>query len=446
MSKLSKIFFSLFLLASLIFTGVFSLNTVALEPTLPDTSKAENIFLYNTNTDKIIYSKNLNKKIFPGSAVKIMTGLIICERFYDSLDEQITITQEMIDSSTGWNIKLKAGMTVSIENLLYGLLCGGGNDATIALAIHCSGSVDRFVDDMNAKASALKMKNTYFTNPTGIDDPLMYSTAADVLILAKEAYKNDLYLDISSAMSYVYTPKGTSEEIKFFNRNALISNFYAIGYRNLNAYGMISGNTTSGGYCTVTYSEKNGTGYLCATMNASADDDNIYSYSIINSLLDFAFDNYSYIQIAKKDEFICTVDTRFALPDNNSNAKIKCVIMDDVYTLTYKDINVETDLDYRYYLYSDVLDAPIENGIIIGGVDILYGNEVIGNAFLVTDDEIASSGILIGLNNLKIFFTGRFFLISLCIAIISLLIYKRIELMLLRKGNRKSKNYSKRFY
>ena len=446
MNKSLKIIISLILLVSLLLTGLFSFNVTAQELTLPDTSKAENIFLYNTNTDKIVYSKNINKKIFPGSTVKIMTGLIICESFYNRLDEQVAITQEMIDNSSGWNIKLKEGMTVSVKDLLYGILCGGGNDAAIALAIHCSGSVDRFVSDMNAKATALKMKNTYYTNPTGLDDDLMYSTASDILILAKEAYKNDLYLDISSSMSYVYTPQGSSEEIKFFNRNALISNFYSLGYRNLNAYGIIAGNTTSGGYCAITYSEKNGTGYLCAAMNASADDNNIYSYSIVNSLLDFAFDNYSYLQIAKKNEFICTLDTRFALPDNNSNTKVKCVIMDDVYTLTNKNINVDTDLKYRYYLHTEVLDAPIEKGAIVGGVDILYDGEVIGNAFLITDEEIDPSKILLRLNNFKIFFTGRFFILSLSITIISLLIYSRINMIILRKGKRKKKNISKHFY
>ena len=441
-----KNFSVFFLIISLLFTFILPLDTAAQTPTVPDTSMAEYVFLYNVNTDKMIYSKNSNKKMFPGSAVKIMTGLIICEKFADSLEEKVTITQEMIDQSAGWNIKLEAGMVVTVNDLLHGILCGGGNDAAIALAVFSSGSVETFVNDMNEKAKSLKLKNTHFTNPTGLDDPDMYSTAADILLLAKEAYKNTLYLNASSAMSYVYTPQETTDEIKFFNKNALISNFYALGYRNLNAYGLISGSTSLGGYCTVTYSEKNGTGYLCGTMNAQYDSENIHSYSIINSLLNYAFDNYSYVQIAKKNEFVCTANTEFALPENKKDALVKCVIMDDVYTLTHQDIDIDNELEYRPYLHTETLKAPVEEGTIVGGVDIIYDGEVIGNAFLITSSNIEASKLLLFLNNLKSFFTGRFFILSLCFSVIALLTYSRVNILILRKGRRKKKNLSKRFY
>lgn len=436
----------LFLTFSFLFTGYLNLIAHAQISSIPDTSKAECVFLYNVNTDRMIYSKNATQKIFPGSAVKIMTGLIICERFADNLDQTVCITQEMIDLSYGWNIRLEENMLVTVKDLLYGMLCGGGNDATVALAIFCSGSVDQFVSDMNDKARSLKLNNTYYTNPTGLDDPSMYSTVSDTLILAKEAYKNELYIDVSSAMSYVYIPHGTTNEIKFFNRNSLISNFYALGYRNLNAYGLISGNTSLGGYCTITYSEKNRTGYLCGVMNAQADTDNIYSYSIVNSLLDYAFDNYSYVQIAEKDKFICTVNTKFALPENKKDTVIRCVIMNDVYTLMHNDVDLKNDLEYRSYLHTEYLKAPVKKDMIVGGVDILYKGEVIGNAFLVTQNGVEASKLLIVLDGLKSFFTGRFFILSLCFSAIGLLTYGRLNTIGSRKIKRKSKNISKRFY
>lgn len=437
---------TLFLIFSLFFAVILTPKTLAESPSIPDTSNAEYVFLYNVNTDKMIYSKNAAQRMFPGSAVKIMTGLIICEKFGTQLDEKVTVTQEMIDLSVGGTIKLEEGMIVTVKDLLYGMLCGGGNDATVALAIYCSGSVQQFVNDMNDKAKSLKMNNTYYTNPTGLDDSSMYSTVSDILILAKEAYKNELYIDVSSAMSYVYTPQGTNDEIKIFNRNALISNFYALGYRNLNAYGLISGNTSLGGYCTVTYSEINGTGYLCGAMNAKGDSDEIYSYTIVNSLLDYAFDNYSYVQIAEKNKFICTVNTKFALPENKKDAVVRCVIMNDVFTLTHNDVDLENKLEYRPYFYTEPLAAPVEQGVIVGGVDILYGGEVIGNAFLITEDSVEASNLLIVLDSLKSFFTGRFFILSVCFSIIGLLIYSRLNIVNSRKAKRKSKNVSKRFY
>ena len=130
--------------------------------------------------------------MFPGSSVKMMTGLIACEMLGTRLDEVVEITDELIKGAQGWNIKLKAGMRVTVKDLLYGVLCGCGNDATTAIATLCSGGVNSFVEYMNIKAESLGMKNTHFTNPTGIDDSLMYSTLSDIMIIAKEVCKNQL--------------------------------------------------------------------------------------------------------------------------------------------------------------------------------------------------------------------------------------------------------------
>ena len=415
-------------------------------PTVPNTSNAEFVSLYNVNTDKIIYSKNTNKKMFPGSAVKMMTGLIACEMIGNRLDETVLITEDMIKESQGWNIRLQPGMVVTVEDLLYGVLCGCGNDATLALAKLCSGSVRAFVSDMNLKAQELGMKSTYFTNPTGLDDSNMYSTLSDIMIVAKEASKNQLYLDISTAMSYVYTPEGTEQEIKFFNRNSLISNFYALGYRNLYSYGLIAGNTELGGYCAITYAEKGGTGYICAVMNAQATDDTIYSYEIVNSLLDYAFDNYSYVRIAEKGMKICTAKTNFAMPTSQEEQLVSCIVSEDVYALTYMSIDPETDLDYRYYLHNEPLNAPVSAGMIVGGADIIYKGEVIGSAMLIAEDDVQASNMLIMLDKIRDFFLSRTFWLSLILAVSGLILYRKRTLTFYRKGKKKRRDDVKRFY
>ena len=435
-----------FLLCIITVFEIFTVFSCADIPAVPDTSNAKYVSLYNVNTDKVIYSKSTNERMFPGSAVKMMTGLIACEALDDRLDETVVITEEMIVASQGWNIKLKAGMTVTVEDLLYGVLCGCGNDAALAVATLCSGSISGFVDDMNAKALELGMKNTYFTNPTGLDDRNMYSTLSDIMILAKEAADNELYLDVSTAMSYVYTPEGTDEEIKFFNRNSLISNFYALGYRNLYAYGLIAGNTELGGYCAITYAEKNGTGYICAVMNAEATDDTIYSYSIVNSLLDYAFDNYSYVRIAEKGQRICTAETKFAMPTSDDEQLVSCIVSDDVYALTYMEIDPKNDLEYRYYLHNQPLNAPITAGMVVGGADIIYNGEVIGSAMLIAEEDVEASGMLLKLEKLRAFFMGRFFWLSIIFIVVGLFFYFKISLLRFRKGKRKRKNNVKKFY
>lgn len=433
---------STFILSLAALFSLFGIFAYADGGTAPDVSHANAVCLYNVNAEKNILSKNMQEKIFPGSAVKMMTGLIACEQLSDRLGERVTVTEEMLDGVQGYSVKLTAGMSVTLEELLYGAVCGCGNDAASALAVICGGSVDGFVEIMNAKAIEWGMKSTRFTNPTGLDDENMYSTLADLMIAAKKAYGNKLYLEISSAPSYVYTPEGYAEQIKFFNRNALISTFYSIGYRNLFASGIIAGNTELGGYCVITYAEKRNTGYICAVMGADADENTIYSYEIANSLLDFAFDSYSYVKIAQGGQYICDIPVKLAMPETNEKqTSVECVIKSDVYTLTYSEISDTSMLKYRYYFHGEALNAPVAEGEIVGGVDIIYNGEIIGTAMLVTAETAEASKILVLLDSMRELFTGRFFWFSVLFFVLLFLAYLYITELRFRRKKTKKLNY-----
>jgi len=335
---------------------------------------------------------------------------------------------------------------VIVENLLYGVLCGGGNDASLVLATLCSGSITTFVEQMNATAEAWGLKNTYFTNPTGLDDKNMYSTLGDIMTIAKRAYQNEKYIEFSSATSYIYTPIDSEEQIKIFNRNCLISTYYAYGYKNPNAVGLIAGNTDLSGYSAITYAERGSSGYICAVMNAVEKDGVIYSFELVNKLLSYAFGSFSYIKIAEKGQYVCDTEVLFTMPrSENQDVTLNCVIKDDVYALTAADIDPKYDLKYRYYFHYDDLRAPITEGMIIGGVDIIYNGEIIGNAPIVAQSDVEASKLLISLHDLRSFFSSTFFLFSLLYLIIGLVGYYYFSVLRFRKRNSKRINY-KNFY
>ena len=314
----------------------------------PNISNADAVCLYNLNTNTVIHSKNMQNHIFPGSAVKMMTGLIICEQLSERLDERVTITEDMLADAFGSNIKLKSGMTVTVKDLLYGVLCGGGNDAALALATFCGGDIDNFVRTMNEKAFKWGLKSTKFTNPTGLDDSSMHSTLSDILILAKRAQENQLYMEISSSIFYEFTPLGTDKKIVFYNKNDLISAHYTNEYKNIYASGMIAGNTDLGGHCVITFAERKNAQYICIVMGADADESYVYSYKIANSLLDHMFENYSYTKVIEKGTAICDTEVRFALPTSKEQTRrVSCIVKDDVYALIPKDIVTDKDLTYR---------------------------------------------------------------------------------------------------
>ena len=143
---------------------------------------------------------------------------------------------------------------------------------------------------------------------------------------------------------------------------------------------------------------------------------------------------------------MCDTNVKFAMPSSNDeNVMVSCVIKDDVYTLTQQDINPEKDIVYRHFLHKEALKAPVSQGTIVGGIDIIYNGEIVGSAILVAGKSIESSNTLIRLDKLRSFFMGRFFILSISFFIIGILIYKRVLILKLRKNKNRKRNV-KKFY
>lgn len=438
---LLRIFALLFVLS--ISVTAFTVPANAQNDNFPDVSEADAVFLFNINTDKLVYSKNIDKKIFTGSVTKMTCGVIFCEYFSDRIDETVEITESMISRAQGAKIKLSAGDVVSYKDLLYGVICGGGNDACYALAIALSGSVEAFVKLMNDTVASWGADNTYFTNPSGYDDENMYTTAEDVLLISQRAASNELYMEASSSLSYIIKPQNSEKEIKLFNRNSLISSFYASGYQNKHAYGLIAGFTDLGQHSVVTYLEKNGTAFLCAVMGAKeqAYSKDILSYKYANEISEYAFENYKYQKVFDEDQYICTLDVGLALPEVNSDkATVDCYSKDEIYALVSPTFDITQDITYKYYLHENELNAPIGEGAVLGGVDIFYNDEIIGSTKLLAKESVEENSILFSLDKMKAFFLDRFFIssmISFVLLLIAYFVTEALNIKLIKTSKRK---------
>ena len=429
----------------LVFIMLFSFapNVSANEPTskknegviqCPDSEKANAIYFYSYDSRSVLYSKNEKKLIAPASTVKIMTGLIACEKLAKRLDEQVLITQEMLSGRTGTTVGLKEGMIVTVNDLLHGAICAGGNDATLILAILCSGSVDSFVEEMNRYALMLDMSSTVYKNPTGLDEDGAQTSIADVAILSKRAAKNELYVKVSSAKNH--TINGTV----IYNRNALISHFTATQYLNDKVSGLISGSTDNGGYVVSTFAEQGGMKYLCIVMGAEKEGGEIYSYKIANSLINEAFAKYTRIKILNKGDVISTLPVDCALT-TNKDVSIDCMIEEDVFAYLPKDTNPKKDLEYRAYFHDDELSAPIEKDAILGGINVYHNGKLIGSARIISSDSVEENTFLTFMKQMKGFLISRYFLIFIGIALPSILILLYVERMKrYRRGKMRRKN------
>ena len=383
-------------------------------------------YVYNFESNKVVFTKGAgDAKIAPASTVKIMSGLVALEYLSERQEEYITLTNEMLNGVEGYTVNLCPGETLKIKDLLYGLICGGGNDAATAIAIISAGSVEDFVAKMNDKAASLGMNGTFYTNPTGIDDPNMKTTLNDTVTVSKEAIKNELFVKMSSANNHSYTLKNSGETRTVANRNGLISSYSAIGYQNKRVKGLNAGMTDAGGYCVSAYATNGQDSYLCIVMGGiETASGKIMSYTTTNQLLSYYFDNYTYTMIAEKNDTVGEIVVELALPTNGSQAVVvDCIIEDDIYAFAPSGIDYKKELTYKTYYFSETLTAPVYKNDIVGGVDIYYNDEYLASARLLSNDHIEESELLVALDKMKSFILSRWILIFVLIAVPSVLLY-----------------------
>lgn len=425
-NKFFAFILSIFFFLSLSTTDIFATTSSEIELNLA--SKAKAAYLYSFDGDRVLYTHGEDSTLLPVSTAKMMAGVLVCERYEDILNKKITVTSSMLEGHSGTSMGLKSGMTLTVNDLLYGTVCGSNNDAATVLAYACTGSVDSFVEEMNKYAKRLDMRNTKYSDPTGI------ATTAetyldDVAKLAMRAASNELYVKVSSTPSYDALIDGQS--LTVYNRNALISQFSAQGYLNKSANGLIAGGTDEGGYVLATCAQKNDKRFLCIVMGASVDTEEIYSYKLANQLLDCAFDGFSMQKIASCQNTFYKAPVALALTDKGS-ASIKCKLANDVFAFLPNGTDIDK-ISYKIYIHDHELKAPISENSIVGGVDFYYGDIFLASSKLISIESIEPTFLLLMLDNLRGFLVGRVFWITLIIATPAIVTYIVVNRKSLRK-------------
>ena len=379
------------------------------------------VLLLNLENNVTLYEKEADTNVYPSSSVKIMMGLLACRALYDRLDEEVTVSAAMVAGVTGRSLHLADGEQLTVRDLLYAAICGGYNDAACVVACLSAGSVAAFVEEMNQEAARLGTLHTRYTNPTGLHDPAMCTTARDVAIIAREAYGNDLYMLVSSARTYTVPATNVSEERLFTNRNSLISDS-SQNYYNGYCKGMNAGMTDEGGWCVVTVCERNGASNLCIILRGLdvASGELIPAYVQANRLLSWANRNYGYRTVLKAGE---TLETMRVGMTGISKSKADLVPAEDLKIYLPADLDVEGQLEYNVLLEGDELTAPLTAGDHVGTVTVSYRGQIVGKAPLTVTEDFKRSGFLEALRLFRAYLTGRAFLLSLPILALLLLPY-----------------------
>ncbi len=384
--KLSKYMFSLILL---LFINIFLIsnsysfydytNTLT-NNTLDELSSlninSRNYVIYDRISNTVILGKDENEIVKMASTTKIMTAIVILENC--DLTQIVEVSKKAA-ATGGSTINLKTGDEISIYDLLYGLLLSSGNDAAVALAETCAGSIENFCTMMNNKALELNLQNTNFESPHGLDSDNHYTTATELAILTNYALNNDTFRKIVDTKTHTIYINGYAKNLS--NTNELL------GYTN-GVYGVKTGFTNGANRCLVTACTRDTMDLICVVLGADTKSDRGKDTV---KLLDYVFQNYTYVNISE----IFNSNLNIWHENNsslihiykgiNSDLDVKLdslsynllpIKQDEITNLTTK-INIDTNIS-----------APIANDQILGSLDLYYLDSKIYSINILSDSYI----------------------------------------------------------
>ncbi len=246
---------------------------------------ARNAILMDAQTGRVLYEKQADARGLIASTTKIMTALVVCEQC--NVLDRMQIPKQAVGIE-GSSMYLREGEVLTVQELLYGLMLHSGNDAAVALAIYCGGTVEGFAQLMNDKARQLGMTGTHFENPNGLDSPEHYSTARDMAILSAYAMKNPIFAKTVSTKS-----------VRAGNRT--LTNHNKLLWRVDGADGVKTGFTKAAGRILVSSAVRQGRRLIAVTMNDPND------WQDHAQMLEQGFERYAIQNIVYKGQVLGSV-------------------------------------------------------------------------------------------------------------------------------------------
>ena len=265
-------------------------------PDAPQTA-SPSIMLMEESTGTVLYEKNSDEAHYPASITKIMTTLLALEN--GNLGDMVTFSNDAINNTEGSGIARDYGEEMTLEQCLYGVMLESANECAYAVAEHVGGTIEHFVDMMNAKAKELGCTNTHFNNPHGLQDENHYTTAHDMALIARAAYQNETFRIITGTKIYTIPPtnKHPNEETVLRNHHDMLCTYHNANRKYLYPYcvGGKTGYTQAANSTLVTYAEKDGMTLICVVMNTTSPN----QFADTVSLFDYGFGNFQLVNAAE---------------------------------------------------------------------------------------------------------------------------------------------------
>ena len=356
--------------------------------------------LVDVGTGEVLYDKNVHERSYPASITKVMTALLTLEAVKAgrlSLTQEITAQESAFENlaADGSTANIKAGETMSVENLLNCLLIVSANEAANILAEAVSGNVESFVALMNQRAQELGCKDTRFANPSGLHNSEHYTSAWDIYTFVSEALKYDTFREIIARKSYEVPATNVSKARALHTTNFLISNWRTRGYVYEYATGGKTGSTPEAGYCLVATAEKGSRSLISVVLGAervTLEDKTVLtkSFSETIRLFDHGFNDFQSMNLIDAGEYIQEIPVELSSETNyvivHPAESLRRMVPA---SLTFEDLERDIKLD------REIVDAPIAEGDVLGTMTVSFDGVEYGTVDLIALNDVSSSWLLV---------------------------------------------------
>ena len=345
---------------------IFFTASVQAAPKAPSV-KANGAILLDAKTGEVLFGHNIHKRYAPASTTKIMTAILAIES--GRLDEKATVSPKAAGTG-GSSLHLFAGQTLTVRELVTGLMMRSGNDAAVAIAEHLAGSEEAFIAQMNTKAQALGAVNTHFRNPHGLTAASHYSTAFDLAWITRYALANPVFAAIVNTREASidwFDRRGKETDVNLRNTNKLL-------WMLEEADGVKTGTTDEAGPCLVSSATSGNQRLIAVVLH----DHSRWYDSML--LLQYGFRSFDLYEYADAGQYVGAIAV-----ERGSDETVDVHISQQAAIVVKPDdvdqVTVELDLPEK-------ITAPVYEGQKIGEV-IFY----IHDRAVKTVDIVASSNV-----------------------------------------------------
>lgn len=355
----------------LLLVTAYSVRGNIILPKAPDLS-AKGYILMDAASGRVLVESNADESLPPASLTKVMTGYVVAAELETG---RINLEDEVPISVNAWRTQgskmfIQEGTTVTLSDLLMGVVVQSGNDASVAIAEFLAGDEQAFADVMNQHAITIGMTSTNFLNSTGLPEAGHFTSARDMAVLTRE-----LIHRFPEHYATYAEREFTFDGIRQPNRNRLL-------WRDRTVDGVKTGYTLAAGYCLVASAKRDDMRLVSVVMGATSDEVRTRE---TQKLLQYGFRYFETRGLYSPDEPVIDARVYFGTNDN-----VPIGVLNPVHVTFprghYDDLDVEIDMPKQ-------LEAPLEKGLEVGSLRVLMEDEYLLQTPLVTQRNIDEAGI-----------------------------------------------------